>query len=55
MFRFPFISSEIFNAEIVSISDKFFEAPEDPVVPEPELSEELTEVTKATEDSEKEE
>ena len=26
--RFPFISSEIFNCEINSILDKFFDAPE---------------------------
>jgi hypothetical protein len=28
LFRFPFIASEIFNCEINSILDKFFDAPE---------------------------
>lgn len=28
LFRFPFIASEIFNCEINSLLDKFFDAPE---------------------------
>jgi hypothetical protein len=29
--RFPFLASEIFNCEINSLLDKFFDAPEEPV------------------------
>ena len=48
------MSSEIFNTELNVIFEKFFEAPEDPPEPEPyldPLESDVSEPTKATEDS----
>ena len=50
MFRYPFTASEIFQTELNTIFEKFFEKPEDPVIPEPTLEpSESTEASKICE------